>query len=249
MRDHELPAKKKSIIDRCVILTMQDYVNSGYKGKTPTLKDFHRVLLEQEDEEAHELALEMEFFTTGTLSTFAQETNVDISRRIVSYDISGLGSQLTAIGLLIVLDSIFNRITANRALKRRTYVFIDEIYLLFRVPSASAYLFALWKRVRHYNAAITGITQNVSDMLQSHVAQTMLSNSELLVMLNQSPPDRDILAKLLLLNPVEISMITDADVGAGLLKIEGNIIPFADDFPKDTELYRMMTSRPMEAMY
>ena len=249
MRDHELPAKKKSIIDRCVILTMQDYVNSGYQGDTPTLKDFHRVLLEQEDEEAHELALEMEFFTTGTLSTFAQETNVDINRRIVSYDISGLGSQLTAIGLLIVLDSIFNRITANRALKRRTYVFIDEIYLLFRVPSAADYLFALWKRVRHYNAAITGITQNVSDMLQSHVAQTMLSNSELLVMLNQSPPDRDILAKLLLLNPVEISMITDADVGAGLLKIEGNIIPFADDFPKDTELYRMMTSRPMEAMY
>lgn len=249
MRDNELPAKKKSIIDRCVILTMQDYVNSGYQGHVPTLRDFYDVLKQQDDEEAHELALEMEFFTTGTLSTFAKQTNVDINKKIVSYDISGLGSQLTAIGLLIVLDSIFNRITTNRALKRRTYVFIDEIYLLFRVPSAADYLFALWKRVRHYNAAITGITQNVSDMLQSHVAQTMLSNSELLVMLNQSPPDREILAKLLMLNNVETNMISDADVGSGLIKIEGSVIPFADEFPKDTELYRMMTTRPMEAMY
>lgn len=249
MRGHELPPKKKSIIDRCVILTMQDYVSSGYQGAVPTLKDLYHVLKNQEDDEAQELALEMEFFTTGTLSTFAQQTNVDINRRIVSYDISGLGSQLTPIGLLIVLDSIFNRITANRTQKRRTYIFIDEIYLLFGVPSAANYLFTLWKRVRHYNAAITGITQNVSDMLQSHIAQTMLSNSELLVMLNQSPPDREILAKLLLLNHVETSMISDAPVGSGLIKIEGNIIPFADEFPKDTQLYRMMTSKPIEAMY
>jgi len=249
MSDQALPPKKKSIIDRCTILTLQDYVQSGYTSRVPTLKDFHRVLKAQEEVEAQEMALEMEFFTTGTLSTFAHETNVDIHKRIVSYDISGMGTQLSPIGLLIVLDSIFNRITKNRELRRRTYVFIDEIYLLFKVDNAANYLFTLWKRVRKYNAALTGITQNVSDMLQSHVAQTMLSNSELLVLLNQSPPDREILGKLLMLNSTEMDVIADADVGSGLIKIEGDIIPFEDEFPKETELYHMMTTRPMEAMY
>ncbi len=249
MNENSLPPKKKSIIDRCTILTMQEFVMSGYQGRPPTLLDFHAILKQQHEPEAEELALEMEFFTTGTLSAFAHDTNVDIDRNIVSYDISGLGTQLSPIGLLVVLDSIFNRITKNRERRRRTYVFIDEIYLLFRVENAANYLFTLWKRVRKYNAALTGITQNVSDMLQSHIAQTMLANSELLVMLNQAPPDRELLGKLLLLNNAEMDVIMDAEVGSGLIKIEGDIIPFKDNFPKDTELYRMMTTRPMEALY
>ncbi|MFA5485276.1 MAG: ATP-binding protein [Candidatus Pacearchaeota archaeon] len=249
MSDHALPPKKKSIIDRCTTLTLHDYVQSGYTSRPPTLKDFHQILKMQEEPEAQEIALEMEFFTTGTLSTFANETNVDINKRIVSYDISGMGTQLSPIGLLIVLDSIFNRITKNRELRRKTYIFIDEIYLLFKVENAANYLFTLWKRVRKYNAALTGITQNVSDMLQSHVAQTMLANSELLVLLNQSPPDRETLGKLLMLNNTEMDIISDADVGSGLIKIEGDIIPFEDQFPKDTDLYRMMTTSPLEAMY
>lgn len=248
-RDRRLSPTQKSIIDRCTKNTLVGYMNNGYRGNVPTLYDFYYQLKEQSEQEAQDLALEMEYFTTGSLSTFAHETNVDIKRNIVSFDIQKLGRQLHAIGLLVVLDFIFNRITENRESKRKTYVFIDEIYLLFMYENAAEYLYALWKRVRKYNAALTGITQNVSDLLESNTAKTMLSNSELIVMLNQAPSDRDILADLLQLNAVEKIKITDADVGSGLMKVGGSYIPFKDDFPRDTELYRMMTTKPKEAMY
>ena len=153
------------------------------------------------------------------------------------------------IGMLVVLDSILNRITANRESGRKTYVFLDEIYLLFRHEYAANFLFTLWKRARKYGAFITGITQNVEDLLQSHTARTMLANSELVVMLNQAFSDRAKLSKLLNISDEQMSYVTNADAGCGLIKYGSALVPFINRFPKDTELYRLMTTRPGEGVF
>ena len=147
------------------------------------------------------------------------------------------------IGMLVVLDSILNRITANKAKGRRTYVFLDEIYLLFQQEYSANFLFTLWKRVRKYGAYITGITQNVEDLLQSHTARTMLANSELVVMLNQAATDREQLAELMGISELQMSYITNAEAGHGLVKVGGALVPFVNHLPKDTELYRLMTTK------
>lgn len=192
-----LGAKQKSLIDRCTANVYKDYIQSGYTGRTPTLQDFREELLRQTEPEAKEIALAIELFTDGSLNTFAKSTNVNVDSRLICYDILDLGKQLQSIGMLVVLDNILNRITANRAKGRNTYIFIDEIYLLFQHEYSANFLFTLWKRVRKYGAFCTGITQNVDDMLQSHTARTMLANSEFIVMLNQAGTDRIKLAELL----------------------------------------------------
>ena len=186
----KLSAKEKSIIDRCTAQVYHDYIRGGYQGETPTLQDFHAELLRQPEGEARDVALAIELFTEGSLNTFAKPTNVDTSARILCYDIRDLGKQLLPVGMLVVLDSIFNRIIRNRSLGRNTWVYIDEIYLLFQHEYSANFLFTLWKRVRKYRACATGISQNVEDLLQSHTARTMLANSEFLVMLNQAATDR-----------------------------------------------------------
>ena len=145
--------------------------------------------------------------------------------------------------MLVVLDSILNRITSNRAKGRNTYIFIDEIYLLFKYEYSANFLFELWKRVRKYGAFCIGITQNLGDMLQSHIAKTMLANSEFLTILNQSATDRMELAKLLNISDVQMSHITNAPVGRGLMKIGDSLIPFKNEFPRDTEMYKLMTTK------
>jgi type IV secretory pathway VirB4 component len=164
----------------------------------------------------------------------------------VCYDILELGKQLQAMGMLVVLDNILNRITKNRANGRSTYIFIDEIYLLFQQEYSANFLFTLWKRVRKYGAFCTGITQNVEDLLQSHVARTMLSNSELIIMLNQASTDRLELAKLLNISDLQMSYITNVGAGQGLIKLQSSLIPFINQFPKNTELYKLMTTKPSE---
>lgn len=154
--------------------------------------------------------------------------------------------QLMPIGMLVVLDNILNRITANKEKGRRTYIFIDEIYLLFKHEYSANFLFTLWKRVRKYGAYITGITQNVEDLLQSHTARTMLANSELVVMLNQAATDRDELAELMGISELQMSYITNVDCGHGLVKIGGALVPFVNRVPKDTRLYELMTTKPGE---
>lgn len=238
--------KEKSIIDRCAANIYRPYQFGGYEGKAPTLKDFREELLRQQEPEAHELALAIELFTNGSLDTFAKETNVDVNNRIVSYDIRDLGKELTPIGMLVVLDSILNLITKNKAQGRNTFIFIDEIYLLFLHEYSANFLFTLWKRVRKYGAFCTGITQNVDDLLQSHTARTMLANSEFIVMLNQAPTDQIELAKLLNISNEQIKYITNVDAGKGLIKIGSALIPFENKFPKDTELYRLMTTKMNE---
>ena len=239
----EVTQLQKSIIDRCLTNIYTPYINRGYSGATPTLVDLVNELKRQPEATAQDLGVQMELFSTGSHNTFAYETNVDIHNRLVSYDILDLGSQLMPIGMLTVLDNILNRITANRATGRETYILIDEIYLLFRHEYSAEFLETLWKRVRKYGAFCTGITQNVDDLLQSHSARNMISNSEFVVMLNQGAADRDELASLLQISEDQVKYITNAQTGHGLLKVGAELVPFERKFPKNTKLYRLMSTK------
>lgn len=238
-----LGAKQKSIIDRCTARTYRYYLQGNYQGTPPTLQDFYQELLKQEETEAKEIALAIELFVNGSLNTFAKQTNVDTENRLICYNILDLGKQLLPLGMLVVLDSILNRITQNRAKGRNTYIFIDEIYLLLRNEYSANFLYTLWKRVRKYGAYLIGITQNVEDMLQNNTARAMMANSELIIMLNQASTDRAELAKLLNISDLQLSYITNVGSGEGLLKIGSSLIPFSNKFPKDTELYKLMTTK------
>ena len=241
-----LGAKQKSIIDRCTANTYRFYQQGNYQGTPPTLQDFREELLKQDEPEAKEIALAIELFTNGSLNTFAMNTNVDTSNSLLCYDILDLGKQLLPIGMLVVLDSILNRITSNRNKGKHTYIFIDEIYLLFQYEYSANFLFTLWKRVRKYGACCTGITQNVEDLLQSHTARTMLANSEFIIMLNQASTDRTELARLLNISDLQMSYITNVKAGEGLIKIGSVLVPFVNKFPRNTELYKLMSTKPGE---
>ena len=241
-----LGPKQKSIIDRCTANVYRVFQQGNYQGIPPTLQDFREELLKQEEPEAKEIALAIELFTNGSLNTFAMNTNVDTTNNLICYDILDLGKQLLPIGMLVVLDSILNRITSNRAKGKHTYIFIDEIYLLFQYEYSANFLFTLWKRVRKYGAYATGITQNVEDLLQSHTARTMLGNSEFIIMLNQAYSDRLELAKLLNISDTQLSYITNVGAGEGLIKVGSALVPFVNRFPKNTEHYKLMTTKLSE---
>ena len=244
----KLSAKEKSIIDRCTAGVYHDYIRNGYQGAAPTLQDFHAELLRQTEAEARDVALAIELFTAGSLNTFAKPSNVDTNSRILCYDIRDLGKQLLPVGMLVVLDSVFNRIIHNRKMGKNTWVYVDEIYLLFQHEYSANFLFTLWKRVRKYGACCTGLTQNVDDLLQSHTARTMLANSEFLVMLNQAATDRTELAQLLNISDNQLSYITNVDSGRGLIKCGSTIVPFMNSFPKNTRLYKLMSTKFMEQL-
>lgn len=239
----QLEANQKSIIDRCSDNVYRSYIKNNYTGTAPTLKELRQELLKQPEKEAHNMALALELFTDGSLDVFAKETNVNTDNRLICYDILDLGKQLQSVGMLVVLDSILNRITQNRAKGRNTYIFIDEIYLLFQREFTASFLSTLWKRVRKYGAYCTGITQYVSDLLQSNTAQTMLANSEFIVMLNQAATDRIKLAELLNISETQLTHITNVPAGCGLLKIGNSLIPFENKFPKNTNLYKLMRTK------
>lgn len=245
---HHFAKGQQSIIDRCTERVYRYYKQGDYRGEPPTLADFRDELLKQPEPEAHSLALELELFTKGTLNTFAKQSNVNTGNRLLCYDILELGEQLRAIGMLVILDNILNQITANRKKGRQTFIFIDEIYLLFMHEYSAQFLFKLWKRVRKYGAFCTGITQNVEDLLQSHTARTMLSNSEFIVMLNQAATDQIELAKLLNISDQQLSFIKNVDAGHGLIKVGSALVPFENDFPKKSRLYKLMTTKPGEEL-
>ena len=236
---------QKSIIDRCV-----DAVYAAYKrgGPVPTLCVLREKLLEQPEEEARDLALALELFTTGSLDAFAHETNVDTQNRIVIYDIMDLGRQLKTMGLLIITDAMLNRVTENWRKGKRTHLFIDEFHVVFQNPYSADFFDSAWRRFRKRGAYPTAITQNVEYLLDSVQASTMLSNSEMLILLNQAPSDREKLAALLNISPEQTSYITNAPAGCGLLRYGGALVPFRNQFPKDTELYRLMTTKPDESI-
>jgi len=246
MGSRNLGPKGKSVIDRCAAIVYRQYQQNNYQGNPPTLKDFRAELLKQPEDEAKNIALAIELFSDGSLNTFAKQTNVDTKNRFICYDILDLGKHLLPVGMLVVLDSILNRITANRAKGRNTFIFIDEIYLLFQHEYSANFLFTLWKRVRKYGAFATGITQNVGDLLQSHTAKTMLANSEFIVMLNQASTDRLELSSLLNISDLQLSYITNVEAGHGLIKVGSALVPFVNKFPKSTKLYKLMTTKPGE---
>ena len=212
--------------------------------------------MRQKEPVAHEIALALELFTTGSLNVFAHQTNIDTRNRIICYDIQDLGENLKPIGLLVMLDSILNRVIRNRQQGRYTHVYIDEIYLFFASPGvggksainnySSEFLYKCWKRFRKYGATLTGITQNVEECLLSNTARMMFANSEFLLMLNQATTDREQLARLLGASDTQMSYVDNAPAGHGLIKVGGAIVPFANELPKNTELYRLMSTRPGE---
>ena len=238
-----LSAKEKSILDRCTADVYRDYMRGGYRGEVPTLKDLYRQLMLQPEEESRGLALSSELFINGSLNTFAQPTNVNTKSRIIGYDIRELGEQLMPLGMLVTLDSIFNRVIQNWKKGRTTWIFADEFYLLFRYQYSADFFYRLYKRIRKYNGFVTGLTQNVEELLKSDTARLMLANSEFLILLNQATTDREELASLLNISDNQLSYITNVGAGHGLIRCSGNIVPFENSFPKNTKLYRLMTTR------
>ena len=241
-------AKEKSILDRCTYDVYREYMANNYEGAAPTLKDLYHSLLKQPEPEARGLALSSELFITGSLNTFAQHTNVDTKARIIAYDIRELGEQLMPIGMLVTLDAIFNRVIQNWKKGKTTWVFADEFYLLFRYQYSADFFYKLWKRIRKYNGLVTGLTQNVEELLRSDTARLMLANSEFLLLLNQSSTDRDELANLLHISDTQLGYITNVAAGCGLIRCAGNIVPFENSFPRNTRLYQLMTTKPDEAL-
>lgn len=238
-----LTGGQRSIVSRACKICYAPYFANPTKNPVPTLREFYEVIKQQPEQEAQSLALDLELYIEGTLSVFANRTNVDTQKRLVVFDVRDLGKQLRTFGMIVVLDQIWNRITQNRAIGKRTWIYIDEIQLLFSNEYSANYFFELWSRSRKWGAVPTGITQNVETLLLSDLARRMLSNSDFIMMLNQATSDRMELAGLLNISNKQLSFVTNSEPGHGLLFAGKSIVPFIDRFPQDTDLYRMMTTK------
>lgn len=240
--------REKSIIDQCMRKIFEPYIRSGYKGRNPTLVDLRRELLNMNNPIAEDIALQLWIFAEGSQDTFAHQTNVDIRNRLICYDIRELGENMKTMGMLIIMDNIISRISENRAKGKNTWLYVDEFYLMLRQAYTAQAFDELWKRVRKYGGLGTCITQNVNLLLESSMGRNMVSNSEFIVMLNQSGKDRDDLAEILGINQRQIKHITNAQRGCGLMKVGDALVPFVDNFPKENPLYRYMTTKLDEVM-
>ena len=234
---------EKTIIDRCVRNVYREYLNDPIPEKMPILEDLYNELHRQEEKEAQYIATALEIYVTGSLNVFNHRTNIDVNNRVVSYDIKELGKQLKKIGMLIVQDAVWNRVTVNRNAQKSTRYYIDECHLLLKEEQTAAYMVEIWKRFRKWGGIPTGITQNVKDLLASKEIENILENSDYICMLNQASGDRQILAQKLNISPHQLSYVTHSGEGEGLLFYGSTILPFVDHFPKDTELYRLMTTK------
>lgn len=237
---------QKSIIDRCITAV---YRNAEETGTIPTLCTLRDMLMSQPEPEAQDIALSLELYTEGSLGIFGKQSNVDLDKRIVVFDIHGLGSQLKPTGLLVITDTMLNRVTLNWKKGKRTHVFIDEFHVVFENEFSAQFFNSAWRQFRKRNAYPTAITQNVEYLLDSVQASTMLSSSDFIIMLNQAASDRDKLAQLLNISNEQMSYITNTDAGCGLIKYGSALVPFINRFPKDTKLYQLMTTRPGEGSF
>ena len=237
---------QKTIIDRCVRLVYQTYLNDPRPENMPILEDLYNLLRSQEEKEAQYIATALEIYVTGSLNVFNHQSNVDINNRIVCYDIKELGKQLKKIGMLVVQDQVWNRVTINRAAHKSTRYYIDEMHLLLKEEQTAAYTVEIWKRFRKWGGIPTGITQNVKDLLSSREVENIFENSDFVYMLNQAGGDRQILAKQLGISTHQLSYVTQSGEGEGILLYGSKILLFVDHFPKNTELYRIMTTKPQE---
>ena len=244
-KDGLMPVEK-TIIDRCVRMVYRDYLSDPQPENMPILEDLYNELRRQEEKEAQYIATALEIYVTGSLNVFNHRTNVNIQNRIVSYDIKELGKQLKKVGMLIVQDQVWNRVTVNREAHKSTRYYIDEMHLLLKEEQTAAYSVEIWKRFRKWGGIPTGLTQNVKDLLSSREVENIFENSDYVCMLNQASGDRQILAKQLNISPHQLSYVTHSGEGEGLLFYGNVILPFVDRFPKETELYRVMTTKPSE---
>jgi len=241
-----LSPTEKTIIDRCVRLVYRDYLSDPRPENMPILEDLYNVLRTQSEPEAAQVSTALEIYVTGSLNVFNHRTNVDLQNRLVCFDIKDLGKQLKKLGMLILQDAVWNRVTINRAAKKTTWFYIDEFHLLLKEEQTAAYSVEIWKRFRKWGGIPTGITQNVKDLLASREIENIFENSDFILMLNQASGDRQILAKQLGISPHQLSYVTQSAEGEGLLFYGNTIIPFVDRFPKDTELYKIMTTKLSE---
>ena len=236
---------EKTIIDRCVRMVYRDYLNDPKPENMPVLEDLYQELRRQEEKEAQYVATALEIYVTGSLNVFNHRTNVDIQNRIVAFDIKELGKQLKKIGMLVVQDQVWNRVTVNREAHKATRYYIDEFHLLLKEEQTAAYSVEIWKRFRKWGGVPTGITQNVKDLLASREVENIFENSDYIYMLNQASGDRQILAKQLNISPHQLSYVTHSGEGEGLLFYGNVILPFVDRFPRG-ELYDLLTTKPQE---
>ena len=237
---------EKTVIDRCVHQIYQKYLSEPSEENMPILEDLYDALLAQEEKEAHHVATALEIYVKGSLNVFNHHTNVDIKNRIVCYDIKGLGKQLKKIGMLIVQDQVWGRVTANRNSGKATRYYIDEFHLLLKEEQTAAYSVEIYKRFRKWGGIVTSITQNVKDLLASREVENIFENSDFILMLNQAAGDRKILAQQLNISPNQLSYVTHSGEGEGLLFYGDVILPFVDHFPSDLDLYRYLTTKPSE---
>ena len=244
-KDGLIPVEK-TIIDRCVRLVYRNYLNDPRPENMPILGDLYEELRKQDEKEAQYIATALEIYVTGSLNVFNHRTNVDVHSRVVAYDIKELGKQLKKIGMLIVQDQVWNRVTVNREAHKSTRYYIDEMHLLLKEEQTASYTIEIWKRFRKWGGMPTGVTQNVKDLLSSREVENIFENSDYIYMLNQASGDRQILAKQLNISPHQLSYVTHSGEGEGLLFYGNIILPFVDRFPKDTELYRVLTTKPQE---
>ena len=237
---------EKTIIDRCVRMVYRKYLSNPRPENMPILGDLYDCLRKQTEPEAQFVATALEIYVDGSLNVFNHRTDVDVSNRVVCYDIKELGKQLNKIGMLIVQDQVWNRVTLNREARKSTRYYIDEFHLLLKEEQTAAYSVEIWKRFRKWGGIPTGITQNVKDLLASREVENIFENSDYICMLNQAAGDRKILAQQLGISPHQLSYVTHSNSGEGLLFYGDTIVPFVDRFPEDTELYRLMTTRPAD---
>ncbi len=239
-------AHHKSIIDRCVALVLQEQKKTG---KVPTLCTLREKLLEQPEQEARDMALTMELYTSGSLNIFAHETNVDTRNRIQSYDIHDLGEELKQPGFVTITDAMINRVNYNWAHGKKTHIFVDEFHIAYENEYSGNFFTSAWRQFRKRNAAPCAITQNVEYMLDSVQASTMVSNSEFVVMLNQAESDQERLSKLLNISPEQMSYVNGSEAGCGLMRYGSALVPFVNRFPANTELYKLITTKPAEGLF
>ena len=239
---------EKTIIDRSVRMVYQDYLADPVPEKMPILEDLYNILRNQKEPEAQRIATALEIYVHGSLNVFNHRTNVDVNNRFVCYDIKELGKQLKKLGMLIVQDQVWGRVTANRSAGKSTRYYIDEFHLLLKEEQTATYSVEIWKRFRKWGGLPTGITQNVKDLLRSPEIANILENSDFIYMLNQASEDRSILAQRLNISPHQLSYVTNSGEGEGLLFYGNVILPFIDRFPTDTELYRIMTTKLNEVV-
>ncbi len=238
--------REKSVIDRALKVIYRPYFANPSPDKMPVLGDLYSELLKMTEPEAASVATALELYVTGSLNVFNHRTDVELNNRLVCFDVKQLGNQLKKLGMLVIQDQVWNRVTMNRAMRKTTWYYVDEFHLLLREPQTAAYSIEIWKRFRKWGGVPTGITQNVKDLLASSEIESIFENSEFIMMLNQAAGDRAELGRRLNLSKDQLARVTQVDEGEGLLFYGNVVIPFADHFPRDTELYSIMTTKPDE---